>query len=97
MTPLKEVRTIHACPKVGDTSVATLTKTNSFLTGADGVQSIELDGAVVTVRGARKVIGVPVAACQWVEYMPAPVVTVPPVATTVRADQAKPGPVKGRK
>jgi hypothetical protein len=77
VTPLREIRTIHACPVVGEHSMKTRTQTSTFLIGADGVTKLELDEArgLVLVTGDRRGLAVPVAQCCWVEFS-----TVDPVS-----------------
>lgn len=73
MTPLKEIRTIHACPLVGKPDIPTRANTTTFQVGASGCDKLELDEArgLAIATGAWRSVAVPVGQCAWVEFQPA--------------------------
>jgi hypothetical protein len=85
MTPLKEIRTIHACPVVGEKGTRTVTST--FEAGKDGVVSIGKDGPDVVVRGQNRTLLIPFAACCWCEPVTHPLDGISPPA--IDAEKAR--------
>jgi hypothetical protein len=71
MTPLREIRTIHACPLVGPPQIPSRTKTNTFVVGHEGCVRLELDesSGLAWAVGERpeQVVAVHVAQCEWVK------------------------------